>query len=65
MIDRAKRLWKMLETNVTVTDSITHDKAVALTSHLPHLLSAAIVHAERKGTPTIVYGAVQGKGFRI
>ena len=65
MIDRAKRLWKMLETNVTVTDSITHDKAVALTSHLPHLLSAAIVHAERKGTPDNLFMApFRGKGFR-
>ena len=65
MVDRAKRLWEKLGTNVTVTDSVTHDKAVALTSHLPHLISSAIVHAERKGSPENVSMApFRGKGYR-
>lgn len=39
---RVSDFWKALGSEVTVLDPETHDRALALTSHLPHLLAAAL-----------------------
>jgi prephenate dehydrogenase len=41
-VDRAAAFWRSLGGRVKVMTPEEHDKAVALTSHLPHLVAAAL-----------------------
>jgi cyclohexadieny/prephenate dehydrogenase len=41
-VDRAGGFWKGLGADVRVLDPETHDRALALTSHLPHMLASAL-----------------------
>jgi prephenate dehydrogenase len=64
LIRRARSFWKGLGAVPVLTDPRTHDRAVALTSHLPHLLaSAMMVLYGRKGQGAVPQKAV-GSGFR-
>lgn len=64
LIQHAKSFWKLLGAVPFLTDPRTHDRAVALTSHLPHLLaSAMMVLYGRKGQGAVSQRAV-GSGFR-
>jgi prephenate dehydrogenase len=42
-IDRVRAFWHALEARVECMDAVEHDRALALTSHLPHLLASALV----------------------
>jgi prephenate dehydrogenase len=41
-IERAKAFWKSLGSRVVEMDPVEHDKILAMTSHLPHLLAVAM-----------------------
>jgi prephenate dehydrogenase len=41
-LDRVSRFWQALGARVRVMDADEHDRAVALTSHLPHLAASAL-----------------------
>jgi len=65
IISRAVKFWEMTGMKVTIADCTDHDVAVAYTSHLPHLLSAALVCAEKKGLPSDMSNEpFRGRGFR-
>ncbi|MFQ3592118.1 MAG: prephenate dehydrogenase/arogenate dehydrogenase family protein [Gemmataceae bacterium] len=41
-IDRVRAFWHALEARVETLDAVEHDRALALTSHLPHLVASAL-----------------------
>ena len=41
-LERARQFWTSLGMKVTLLDPIEHDQALALTSHLPHAVAAAL-----------------------
>jgi prephenate dehydrogenase len=41
-LERTRAFWQALGSRVRVMDPAEHDRALALTSHLPHLLAAAL-----------------------
>jgi prephenate dehydrogenase len=41
-LDRLMSFWKALGSRVTIMDPDEHDRALAFTSHLPHLLASAL-----------------------
>ncbi len=43
ILERARSFWEMLGARVVVLSAGDHDKTVALTSHLPHLVASALV----------------------
>ena len=44
-LDRARRFWQALGCRVSQLDPVAHDEALALTSHLPHAVAAALALA--------------------
>jgi prephenate dehydrogenase len=44
-VDTARALWSLLGGNVVVMDAAAHDRLLAWTSHLPHVVSAALANA--------------------
>jgi prephenate dehydrogenase len=44
-LDRARAFWTMLGCQIVETDPFAHDEALALTSHLPHAVAAALAAA--------------------
>jgi cyclohexadieny/prephenate dehydrogenase len=42
-VDKVKRFWERLGANVELMDAAHHDLALAITSHLPHLIAYNIV----------------------
>lgn len=42
-VARIKAFWEALECRVTIMDAETHDRIIAKTSHLPHLVAAMLV----------------------
>src|SRR6266852_2847015 len=42
-LDRLSAFWRALGSEVRIMDPEEHDRALALTSHVPHLVSAALV----------------------
>jgi prephenate dehydrogenase len=42
-LDRASAFWRALGSDVRIMDPEEHDRALALTSHVPHLVAAALV----------------------
>jgi prephenate dehydrogenase len=42
-VDRTSRFWQALGSQVLVMNPEDHDRALALTSHLPHLVASALV----------------------
>jgi len=55
-------LWEALGARVTTMDPLTHDRAVAAISHLPHLVADALVEAVLRADPQFL--DVAGAGFR-
>ena len=43
-VDRVRKLWRAVGARVEVMDAAHHDKVLAITSHLPHLLAFNIVN---------------------
>jgi len=62
---KVKKLWNKIGANVVLFSPSQHDKLVALTSHLPHIVAVSLVNALGK-TDTIGKNLklVIGKGFR-
>lgn len=61
-LERVETLWKNLGMHVRRMSAADHDEAVALVSHLPHLLAASLVNfvAEQPGEPI----SCAGPGWR-
>ncbi len=61
-LERVETFWKWLGARTTRLTPEAHDRAVALISHLPHLLAALLVESVLGSTPEA--GAFAGGGFR-
>ncbi|PWU25076.1 MAG: prephenate dehydrogenase/arogenate dehydrogenase family protein [Candidatus Rokuibacteriota bacterium] len=59
---RVTDFWEAIGARVTTLDPLTHDRAVAAISHLPHLVADALVDAVVRLDPH--YLDVAGPGFR-
>jgi cyclohexadieny/prephenate dehydrogenase len=44
-VDKAAQLWRAVGSNVEIMDAAHHDLALAITSHLPHLIAFTLVGA--------------------
>lgn len=58
----ARELWVRLGCRVLTLSPQEHDEAVALVSHLPHLVAAALVNTARAANPVAL--ELCGSGFR-
>jgi prephenate dehydrogenase len=45
LVERAKEFWESLGAHVELLSPVEHDRALAATSHLPHLVAAALAGA--------------------
>lgn len=65
LVQRAAQFWKKIGALPVVVDARTHDKGVALTSHLPHLLASALMnlYGANRGKSPFISQAV-GSGFK-
>jgi prephenate dehydrogenase len=61
-VDRAEFLWTAAGARVVRMTPAAHDSALARTSHLPHLLAAALVNTVSRHDPEIQ--AISGGGYR-
>jgi prephenate dehydrogenase len=43
-LERVKRLWEEVGSNVVVMDTGHHDRVMGFVSHLPHIVAYALVH---------------------
>jgi prephenate dehydrogenase len=57
---RVTELWEALGARVTTLDPLTHDRAVAAISHLPHLVADALVDAVVRLDPRFLDLAATG-----
>jgi len=57
-VGRVREFWAALGGRVIEQDPVEHDRLVALASHLPHALAAALVAVQEPGSIDI-----RGKGF--
>lgn len=58
-VERVCQFWQALGSNITIMSPEDHDRAVAITSHLPHAVAAAVAGI----TPIDLLGLTAG-GFR-
>ena len=61
-LKRVTLFWESLGARVTTLDPVTHDRAVAAISHLPHLVADALVDAVIRMDPNFL--SVAATGFR-
>jgi prephenate dehydrogenase len=61
-VKRVAEFWEALGGRVLTLDPVTHDRAVAAISHLPHLVADALVDAVLRSDPQFL--EVAGPGFR-
>jgi prephenate dehydrogenase len=59
---RVRGLWEAMGARITVLDPVTHDRAAAAVSHLPHLVADALVDAVTRMDPA--FFEVAARGFR-
>lgn len=64
LVQKAIRFWKKVGAVPVVTDPLIHDRSVALTSHLPHVLASALMelYSQNQGRSPVFKKAV-GSGF--
>jgi prephenate dehydrogenase len=64
-VERARSLVELLGAVPLVMDAATHDRLVARTSHLPHLVANALASmAARPGQDLVLTRALAGPGYR-
>ncbi len=61
-LERVRAFWEAVGAHVTTLDPVSHDRAVAAVSHLPHLVADALVDAVVRMDPTFL--DVAGRGFK-
>src|SRR5207245_11229356 len=61
-LKRASELWEAVGSRVMSLDPLTHDRAVAAVSHLPHLVADALVAAVARMDPK--FFDVAARGFK-
>lgn len=62
-----EKFWEMLECRIYITDAPTHDRMVASTSHIPHIVSSALMESFSptiNGTDPSDMQPFIGKGFK-
>jgi prephenate dehydrogenase len=59
-LGRVRELWQALGARVMTLDPVTHDRAVAAISHLPHLVADALVDAVLRMNPRFLDVAAAG-----
>jgi prephenate dehydrogenase len=59
---RVRAFWEALGARITVLDPVTHDRAAAAVSHLPHLVADALVDAVLRMDPAFL--DIAARGFR-
>ena len=59
-VKRVTELWESLGGRVTKLDPVSHDRAVAAISHLPHLVADALVDAVVRLDPSFLDLAARG-----
>jgi prephenate dehydrogenase len=59
---RVRGLWEAMGARITVLDPVTHDRAAAAVSHLPHLVADALVDAVTRMDPA--FFEIAARGFR-
>jgi len=62
-----EKFWEMLECKIHITDAATHDRMVASTSHLPHIVSSALMESffsTNNGMNPLDMQPFIGKGFK-
>jgi prephenate dehydrogenase len=65
LVQSAARFWKGVGAIPLITDPSLHDRSVALTSHLPHILASALMELYgRTEGRSAVYRKAVGSGFR-
>jgi cyclohexadieny/prephenate dehydrogenase len=63
-LERVRELWTMLGSDIIEMDAESHDRLVARTSHLPHLVAAGLVAAVTEHGVSDALRALCGRGFR-
>lgn len=62
---RAAEFWKALGCRIVIASPERHDRLMAATSHLPHLVAAALVdRLHAGGDATLFHRFILGNGFR-
>ncbi|UZA37384.1 prephenate dehydrogenase/arogenate dehydrogenase family protein [Moraxella bovis] len=64
MVDKIATLWQALGASVDFMSCDKHDEVLALTSHLPHLLSYALTYQLAKDEESLNIFRYAGGGFR-
>jgi prephenate dehydrogenase len=59
---RVRGFWEAMGARITVLDPVTHDRATAAVSHLPHLVADALVDAVLRMDPAFL--DIAARGFR-
>jgi prephenate dehydrogenase len=59
-LERVREFWQALGARVMTLDPVTHDRAVAAISHLPHLVADALVDAVLRMNPRFLDVAAAG-----
>lgn len=60
----AQKLWRDLGASVITTSAVFHDKGVAATSHLPHVLSFVLIDSVAGAHPKKMIQTIAGASFK-